>query len=533
MSGIGRASAIVAAGTMVSRATGIVRTIVLVYAIGSIGGAGDAFATADRLPNSLFAMIQVGLLAAVIIPQIVKASVHKDGGNAYISKLFTLGTVIFLAITALAMLFAPVLVFLYASSYTPEQHALATAFAYWCLPQIFLYGMFALVGETLNARRIFGPYAWAPIANNLVSIAGFVLFIVLFGSGRSVVEEWTPGMIALIGATATFGIAVQVIVLMFAWRRTGLKLRPDFRWRGVGLGEVGRIASWTFSTTIVLQIFGILEATLVSAASGEHPAIFMMQAAWLVFILPHSIFAISISTPYYTQVAEHHTAGRFDQMRTDLGSWMRAVSLFIVISAVALAAAAIPATRVFTNSAEHAVLAAPVLIAYLIGLLPFSLVYVMQRVYFAYGDSRTPFLYWTLHCLLAAAGVLIASATVPLAYLAASFALVQSLASIVQLFVATWLLRRKIGGLDLRRTSASLLRFGLAAVPAGAAGWGVFLLLGGTEGWMLGNQLLGAVGTAIIGGIAVIVYLGVLALLRAPELTIAKNLLARLRPGRG
>ena len=73
---------------------------------------------------------------------------------------------------------------LYAPDFPPDQLALATAFAYWCLPQILFYGLYALVGESLNARRVFGPFTWAPIVNNLVSIAGFLVFIWLFGAGR-------------------------------------------------------------------------------------------------------------------------------------------------------------------------------------------------------------------------------------------------------------------------------------------------------------------------------------------------------------
>ena len=166
MSSLGRASAILGAGTLISRVTGLVRTIVLLAAIGSVGRASDAFSTANQLPNNVFTIIQTGILTAVIIPQIVKSASHRDGGQAFISKLFTLGTVVFLAATGVAMLLAPWLVFMYSSQFTPDQLALGTAFAYWCLPQIFFYGLYALIGETLNAKRMLGPYTWGPIAEN-------------------------------------------------------------------------------------------------------------------------------------------------------------------------------------------------------------------------------------------------------------------------------------------------------------------------------------------------------------------------------
>ncbi len=272
MSGIARASVLIGAGTIVSRVTGLLRTIVLVAAVGAIGFAGDAFAVANQLPNNIYVIISTGLLTAVIVPQIVKVSAHADGGQAFISKLLTLGTVVLIVTTGLAIAVAPWLVAIYAPDFTPDQLALATAFAYWCLPQIFFYGVFALLGEILNARRVFGPYTWAPIVNNLVSITGFTLFIVIFGPDQTQVEDWTPEMIALLAGTATLGIVIQTVVLLLFWRRAGLHLRPDFRWRGVGLNQLGRLAGWTFLMVIAGQLAGWIQSRVLSGASGEAAA---------------------------------------------------------------------------------------------------------------------------------------------------------------------------------------------------------------------------------------------------------------------
>lgn len=539
MSSLGRASALLGAGTLVSRVTGLVRTIVLVAAIGSIGQAGDAFGVANQLPNNVFTIIQTGILTAVIIPQIVKAGSHPDGGRAYISKLFTLGTVVFLAATAVAMLAAPWLVQIYAKDFSPDQLALATAFAYWCLPQIFFYGLYALIGETLNAKRVFGPYTWAPIANNVVSIIGFLVFIALFGDDRSRVSMWDPTMIAVLAGTASLGIALQAALLLFAWRRTGLVLRPDFHWRGVGLRHVGTLAGWTFLMVIAGQIAGLIQTTVVSESSGDHPSVFMMQAAWLVFMLPYSIFAISIGTPYFTQIAEHAAAKRDLDVRADVARCIRVISLFVVGSGIALAVAAVPATRIFTTSADQAVQAAPVLICYLVGLLPLALLFIVQRAFYAYGDTRTPFYFTLVQVALIIGFSLLAGAIAPIEQLAAAIALGQSIAGIVQTIVAIWILRGRLGGLELPQTLVSLVRFAIAAIPAGFAGWGVYLLLGADAGWTVGHtgsnfvdRLLGAVGTGVIGLAAVIVYVVVLLLLRAPELSAATRMLRRFLPSR-
>lgn len=539
MSSLGRSSAILGAGTLISRITGLARTIVLLAAIGSFGRPGDAFGVANQLPNNVFTIIQTGILTAVIIPQIIKAGAHKDGGRAYISKLFTLGTVVFLAATAVAMILAPWLVALYGARFTPDQLALATAFAYWCLPQIFFYGLYALIGETLNAKRVFGPYTWAPIANNIISIVGFLVFIALFGDNRNDVEMWNPTMIAVLAGTATLGIAIQAALLLLAWRRTGLSLRPDFQWRGVGLRQVGTLAGWTFLMVIAGQIAGWVQTAIVSDASGDNPSVIFLQAAWLVFMLPYSIFAISIGTPYFTQIAEHAAERRDDEVRADVARCIRVISLFIVGSGVALAVAAVPATRIFTSTADEAVQAAPVLVCYLVGLLPLALLFIVQRAFYAYGDTRTPFFFTLVQVALIIAFSLLAAAIAPAAQLAAAVALGQSIAGAVQTVVAIAILRRRLGGLELGETVRSLVRFAIAAIPAGFAGWGVYVLLGAGEGWTAGNtgsnfldRLLGALGTGVIGLAAVIVYVVVLLLLRAPELSSARRMIRRFLPGR-
>lgn len=532
MSGIGRASVLIGAGTIVSRLTGLLRTIVLVAAIGSISSAGDAFAVANQLPNNIYAIISTGLLTAVVVPQIVKAAAHADGGQAFISKLFTLGTMGLLISTALAMIAAPLLVQVYASRFTDDQLALSTAFAYWCLPQIFFYGLYALLGEILNARRVFGPYTWAPIVNNIVSIAGFAGFILLFGGPQTAVSAWTPLMTATLAATATAGIVVQTVVLAFFWRRAGLTLRPDFQWRGVGLRHIGRLAGWTFLMVVAGQLAGIVQTNVLSGASGEDPAIFASQNAWLLFMLPYSIIVLSIGTPYFTQLSEHAAAGRHEEVRADIVRSIRTLGLFIVVAAVALAVAAVPASRIFTNGPEQAAAVAPVLLCYLLCLVPLAVLFVVQRTFYAYNDTRTPFFFTLIQCALVTGGALAAGAVLGPAFLAAGVALTQSLASIVQVVIAAVLLHRRLGGIGTAQWLPALLRFSLASLPAAGAGFLAYVLTGGYFGWTSTNALTGALGAALVGGVVLVVYLGILALFRAPELAPALALGRRFLPRR-
>jgi len=528
MTGIGRASVLIGAGTVVSRLSGFVRQLIMVAALGStLTAAGNAFAVANGLPNAVYAIISTGLLAAVVVPQIVQAASHSDGGTAFISKLFTLGTVALLVITAIAMVCAPLLVELYARGFTPDQKALATAFAYWCLPQILFYGLYALVGEALNARNIYGPFTWAPIVNNVVSIAGFGAFLLLFGPLGDVVD-WTPGRIALMGGTATAGIVVQALVLFLFWPKTGLRIRPDFRWRGVGLNRIGRLAGWTFLMVLLAQLAGIVQSSVLSTATKGHAGVFAGQNAWLLYMIPYSLIVLSIGTPYFTRLSEHAAAGRHEEVRTDIGRSIRTVGVFIVFATFALAAASIPASRMFTDDASTAPILAGVLVAYLIGLIPNAVQFTIQRTFYMYNDTRTPFLFTIAQAGIVALSAWLSGLYVPIEYLAVSVALGQSFAAIVQLVLATWLLRRKIGPLGTRSWMWGLTRFVVAGVPAAAVGWGVFLLTGGVDGWMTAGKVLGAIGSCVIGVVALIVYVGMLALLRAPELRPALDTLRRV-----
>ncbi|QAY59696.1 murein biosynthesis integral membrane protein MurJ [Microbacterium protaetiae] len=527
MTSIGRASVLIGAGTVASRLTGFVRTIVLVAALGgSATAAGNAFAVANGLPNAIYAIISTGLLAAVVVPQIVQAASHTDGGTAFISKLFTLGTVALLAVTAIAMLCAPLLVQLYATNFTPDQQALATAFAYWCLPQILFYGLYALVGESLNARNIYGPFTWAPIVNNIVSIAGFALFLVLFGPMGELIA-WTPGRIALMAGTATAGIVIQALVLFLFWPRTRLRIRPDFRWRGVGLNRIGRLAGWTFLMVLLAQIAGVVQSQVLSEAAKDHPGVFVAQNAWLLYMIPYSLIVLSIGTPYFTRLSEHAAAGRHEDVRADIGRSIRTVGVFIVVATAALAVASVPAARMFTTSPATAAAFAIVLVCYLVGLIPNAIQFTIQRTFYMYNDTRTPFLFTIPQAAVVVATALVSGAVLPIEFLASGLALGQSLAAIVQLVLATWLLRRKIGPLGTRSWMRGLARFIVAAIPAAGAGWGVFLLTGGVHGWTTTGIILGAVGSVLIGSVTLIVYVAFLALLRAPELGPALQTLRR------
>jgi putative peptidoglycan lipid II flippase len=260
-----------ASGTIVSRILGFVRAVMLALTIGVTTNAADAFGVANQLPNNVYAIIVGGVLNAVLVPQIVRALHHKDGGKSYIDRLLTLIITMFFVVTVITTAFAPLLVSLYTAGWSSEQLALATAFAYWCLPQLFFYGLYSILGEVLNARSAFGPFMWAPVLNNLVAIAGLASFIAIFGAdptGFRVVSMWGVGEISLLAGSATLGVAAQALILFAFWKRIGQKFRLNFKWRGVGLRPAMKAATWTLGMVLITQIGGLVQTIIASQAAS-------------------------------------------------------------------------------------------------------------------------------------------------------------------------------------------------------------------------------------------------------------------------
>lgn len=528
---IGRSSALLASGTIVSRLLGFVRTFVLtVVFLGSTTVVGNALTASTQMPTSLYALIGGGLISAVLVPQTIRASRAADGGAAYIDKLVTIAVVAIGALTVLLTLAVPVLLRLTVSD--GDTYAIAVPLAYWTMPQIFFLGLYAVLGEVLNARGRFGAYTWAPVANNVVSIATLGLFLVVFDTippDRS--EPLPAAQNALLAGGATLGLVVQALVLVLVWRRAGLSYRPDFRWRGVGLRATGEAAGWTFAMLVLTQAAGFLQTFVASSASGPGDASnFALQNAWLLFMLPHSIITVSLATAFYPRISTHAAEGDTAGVRDDLSTQLRIVLVAMVPAAAALLAAALPVTAMFQETVPQSRAVAPVFVAFLVGLLPFTVLYVVQRCFYALADTRTPFRFTLAQLAVVVPGIL-ACLLLPRQWTATGIAAVISVGGVVQLAVAAALLRRRIGPLLDPHLTATIRRTAIAGLPALAVGVALLALLGGFGiGWPVASRLGGLGAAALIAVVCGGVYLGLMALQKAPELGLLTDLVrARAR----
>lgn len=524
-----RSSLIMASGTVFSRFLGIIRAILLAATIGVTTNAADAFGVANQLPNNVYAIIVGGVLNAVLVPQIVRARLHLDGGKAYIDRLLTIAIVIFGSITVLTTVSAPLLVSLYTSGWDSDQLALATAFAYWCLPQLFFYGLYSLLGEVLNAKSKFGPYMWAPVLNNIVAIVGMAAFIWQFGldpTGQQSVAEWTQSQITWLAGSATAGVASQALILLAFWKKMGLSFTFNFSWRGVGLGPAMRTASWTLGMLIVTQLGGIVQTAVASTAIGGREStsiaiasVAAMSIAWLIFMLPHSVATVSIATAYFTRMSIHAMEKKFDELKSDLVDGLRTISMISVLATTGLIVLAYPISRVFVGEIPSAIALGNVVIAMVVGLLPFSYVFMIQRAFYSLEDTKTPFLFTIVQVGVNIVGSILVGLFVSDVWIVVGLSLVTSGSIMIQSGLAFLLFKRKFGPLGHGKLTFATAKFSIAALVAGSIGFGVLQSMGGVRpGAFPVLSVIASITTClIVGSVIGLVYVVLLKLLKVKE----------------
>ena len=538
---LARSSAVMASGTIVSRITGVLRDIAAAAALGFYL-VSDAFSLGNSLPTIVYILIIGGALNAVFIPQLVRRmSEDEDQGKAYADRLITLIVSVLLLLSIVAVLAAPLIVDLYTpADYPTNEFDLAVAFARLCLPQVLFYGIYSILGQVLNARGRFGAPMFAPIANNVIAIATFLLFIAVAGTSAAADGILTTQQILILGVGTTLGVISQAVILFPVLRRAGFHWRPRFDWKGAGLGKAGGLAMWTIGLVLVNQATYVVitrlatQANVDAAAAGTVAAgLTTYQKAHLVFMLPHSVITISIVTAMLPALSRIAHAGDLRQVGSDIGTTMRTVAALIVpIAAVLFVTGSDLSILLFGYGAatpEQASLMGEIVSMFMIGLLPFTLFYVLLRGYYAMEDTRTPF-YITVG--LSAFWLI---TVVPLFEIApaggaqvAMIALTYSLSYWVGLAIAWVLLARRVGGLGSGRTIRSLLRIGVAGLISLGLMLGTHVILGRIfSGQIPGDKLAVLLILVVVGVVGAVSYWAVAWVLRIKEVAAVTNLVRR------
>ena len=521
---LARTNAAVALGTAASRVTGLARIVVFAVIVGQTSLA-DAFEIGNNAPNVVYELVIGGALAATLVPLFTKLRARNDAAG--IGAVCGTSAVLLVAVTAAAVALAPLIVRAFtvdmATGVDPADfRATATSMTRVFVLQIAFYGVTTIGSALLNATGRFLAASWAPVAANVVAIAGFLAL------GATTVERPVPIELAnpqraefwwLVGST-TLGIATMAAIVFVATLRAGAFPRPSLDVRNPAVGQVVRLSAWSVAYIATNQVALVVVKNLASPGTGNLDA---YVKAFTLFQLPHGLLAVSLAVTFVPLLAKAADAGDAAEYSRRLLSGLRMTAFLTLPAGFGMVAIARPLVGVllehgaFDDAAADATAGA--LTGFGIGLAAFSTYLFALRGFYARGDTRTPFF---INVVQNAANVVFAVLLAPtygVAGLAWAFSASYVVGAIAALAVLarrhlTWTARSFLVGL-VPMIVAALVMMGVTRVSG-------LLILGDDSVTTI------AVARSVVGiTVGVLVYATAGKLLRVPELATATSLLTR------
>lgn len=549
-SSVGRNSLIMASGTAASRVTGQIRTILLAWALGTTGYAANAYQAGSMIPQVIYTLVSGGIFNAVLVPQIVRTLKAKDA-ETKLNKLITLAITMLLAVAILMALCTPLLTRLYVNG-GPETMALATSFTLWCMPQIFFYGLYTVIGQILAAKDHFTAYAWSSVGANIISCIGFGTFIALFGRATEhPLDFWTADKIALTAGTWTLGVAFQALVLFIPLTKIGLKYRPQFGLRGIGLRSMGPVAAWSVGIVVIDQLANIV----ITRTSTNAPMLAQQQFginpldvagnasyqnAYTIYMLPYSLIAVSLATAIFPKISRAVADHNIAEARIDLSQALRNMGVIMCYFSVAFVVMPVPIILALlpSVSVKEAILMAGPLIALGVGL-PFASAYlIIQRTFYAFEDGKSPFIFMLFAMGIQAIGVIIGAKLLPPTEWTTMIGTVGAISYILPIPILYVMLRKRFeNNIDGPHIVISYIKSIGAAATAMFIGVtardSIYQLVGAQIGAADGhmNWIQAVTCAALLAIVTFIVYVVMLRLLRSEEFDEAIALISSRIPG--
>jgi putative peptidoglycan lipid II flippase len=525
-----RNTIVMSTGTAISRLTGFLRLSAMAFAIGiTETRLADAYNVANITPNILYELALGGILTSVVVPVVVEWMQARGREVAWdvVRRLFTIAIVVLSAIALLGIVLAPWIVDLYTVGYPDAQreavHGLATFFLRWFMPQVVFYGIGAVAAGLLNAHRRFAAPMFAPIANNVIVIATFLIFAAMPGPADGSHELATGAQQLVLAIGTTLGVVAMTGALWPSVRATGFR----FRWLGgirdEAIVQIGRLATWVVVYVVANQLGYLVIVILAGGPTGGYSS---YAAAFILFQLPHAIFAVSILTALLPAMSSRWAAEDIDGYKALLSQGIRATATILIPAALGYLVLAKPIVRLLLEHGEttavSAELVSEVLFAFAIGLFAFSAFQFLLRASYAMQDTRTPALVnvaaVTVNVLVDLFFFFVLDLGVP--GLALGHAVSYWFASTVLLL----LIRRRIGPIGGRRILASLVRILVAGLATAAVAW---LVAEGFERWLgttsIATQAAQVLG-AVVAGLAV--FVASAAALRIEEVGLVRRQIA-------
>ncbi|MGH2786470.1 MAG: murein biosynthesis integral membrane protein MurJ [Actinomycetota bacterium] len=528
-----RASAVMSIGTILSRVTGLLRLIAITAALGvAEGRLADSYNLANMVPNLLYYLILGGILAAVFVPVFVELLEKEGRDKAWetASALINVVLIVLTGVTILGILAAPWIAEFYAARLEGQegqaQQEALTFLMRLLIPQIVFYGLSAMVTGLLNAHKRFGAPMYTPVLGNIAVIIVFIGFHRAYGE---VGLDASSGQLSIIGLGTTLGVALMAVAQLPFLRGLG-RYRLTISLRDPSIRKVARLSMFVMAYMLVTQLGYLFIQWLANGQQGGYSAYI---AAYTFYLLPISLFVLSVTTALLPDMSSHAVHARWDEFRDRFSLGIRATVFLVLPAAAGYLVIGRPMIEVLLENgvmtAQSIDLVWEVLALMALGLPQGAVFTFLIRAFYSMQDTKSPFL------IVSVVTALHAAINFPLFEWmgVAGIALGQTLVHSVGIVVGGRALGAKIGGIDAARIRQSALRVLFATVSMAAVVWVIHrgldeVLSGaGTPGQVLN------LASSVTSG--VVAYLALAHALHVEELQYIRRLfgtrLARARGG--
>ena len=501
---LGRSTALFSIATGASRLAGLVREIFAASYFG-VSGAMTAFTAAFQVPNLIRMLFADVALQAAFVPVFTEQLEQGNKASAFrlASTLLFLVTVILGLITAVFILAAPVVMPLFVPGLEGETLDLTIALSQLLFPILVMLGISGVVVGVLNSYHRFGIFAIAPLFWNIAIIAVLVGLAPAFPEGEEI-YAYAIGVLV--------GTLIQLAMVAYDLRNTPFSLRRVFAWRS---DLVKKVLILMLPVTISLGLINFnlsVNTFFGTLVSEQAPA--AIDKAFRIYMLPQGMFSVAVATVVFPTLARFAARRAFDDLRSTLANGMRMIMLVLLPAAAAILVLSEPMTRLVYERGDFDAASTELVSTALFWFafsLPFNGIFLlMTRTFFSLQRPWVPTAIAGVNLLITAAG----SAALYEEFEIAGIVAATALATAVSVVMQAVILRRQLGGIELRSLLDGTIRIGVAsALLAGVT----YLAWSGLDS-ALGDSTfgqIGAVGIALsAGGIA---YLGAVLAMRVPE----------------
>ncbi len=500
-----RNTAVMSLGTALSRLTGFLRLAAMAFAIGiAESRLPDAYNVANITPNIVYELVLGGILTSVVVPVVVEWLQERGRDEAWdvVRRLLTIAFLVLSGVALVAIALAPWIVDLYTFGVRPlDDRAIvreySTFFLRWFMPQVVFYGIGAIAIGLLQAHRRFAVPMFAPILNNLVVIATFLAFAAMDDPPAGSHELATTAQKFVLAIGTTAGVAAMTIALWPALRAAGFRFVPRLGFAHAAVRRMSHLAKWILIYVAANQAGLLVVIVLADRVQGGYTA---YASAFILFQLPHAIFAVSIFTALLPAMSGRWADRDSDGFRRLLAQGIRGTAAIVIPAALGYLVLARPIVRLLL---EHGVagprsgeLVSDVLVAFSVGLFPFSVFQLLLRGYYAMQDTRTPAVVNLVAVAINVAVDLFLFFVLDLGV--PGLALGHAASYVFGGTVLTVLIGQRLGGLGGGRVLESIGRSALVGVATAGVAWVVAWALGEA----IGAQSL-QVFTAVAAGLVV------------------------------